>query len=637
MVTTFRSNKSFLPPKEVISWLGSFLADGAMVSVRSEEGNSILVLTHLSSGDVSLAPISKSEIQKEREVVDIYDPRRCKKQTVGEWVELYRSHSLVVCEEGRHHEETINLRAGLKSSEKKESIRYIRSILELLQHADEGLVSAPEASLTPVFDLPATVGVALWVEGRLRGSAIHSSDQLKEAFSQATIAAARHAHYKPLFGDEFKECTVEVTLIKDPGVVISNAQLGENIIDANKAYYLTTPHKTGWLLPEVLNIRIFGSLRGHLETLAAEKASLTEAERKKVRVQVFETDNFVAPPAQEAPLELFGAVPRKREWLPNTEYFSREKMFEQAAQWLVDVQDTRDGSFPAVINPVTDRVNMFIQWPRMAMTLQGLVAYAISRNQEQRYCTTIKKALAFLEQNLQGQLHYMSSSDLYLARVYLGHIYAEHGEYERASNVTQALLAESYVQSVLLGEEGSSPIPKLQIASLMVRCGPADGGYLHKAKEVADQLYDTFYNYHNKGIDLVAYAELPCVYHRLSVVLSESAKSDAVKKYEELSRLYISSQHDDGSFPAYSNGSFSQTRAVGKILEVLALDPRNASSVERGLRWLETMQYTPTSSFFTSPQRRVPCMGGFRYGYTNYELWADAVGHVLLCASRLHT
>ncbi len=525
------------------------------------------------------------------------------------FLQVFTSPVLAVWENPEQIREFIPLRRGLSEFEKK----------LLLDIAREGLAkflttgrwpslhtSARRAEIPSRLHRKSDVGVALWVDGRMRGSMIETGKHLLEGILSAAALASKDSRFPPVQADELPHTRIEITLIRPLKVPLREEEYRANEIYPTKGYVLTEKDHVGWYLPEMFNVRRFTTLKEFAQSLATEKAKLGVSPNAKRVIRTFDTEDFIESADEtHRPLSLLGPAVS----FGTVRFPLQESVLDRltlAAQWLCGLQQ-ENGSMPAILSPLFmyEKNDLL----RQTFTLLALAEYhrtfpspAIDR--------VLKRGAQYLARIEKQEPH------TFLCEVYRGQLAIARGDREVAERIG-AKFAELPLSKF-------EPITYAQLLVFFAKLN--ERGHPH-VSELLSALERTFKEQRRKNasMNLAVWAEAALAFHFHSSPMKES-----------VIEWILPYQNRDGSFPRDTHGGLPYTRGTGKIFEVLALWPdRYHDALGRALSWLLSMQYTEDSLFFVSPERRDRFLGGFRHDMLNADTWIDAAGHILLGAARL--
>lgn len=533
-----------------------------------------------------------------------------------QWVNIFGSPEIEMFENRNRISGTPPLRWGLSEEEKILALKIARDSLVKFLSDGKYLEREYLFSLPPRFNLKTDFDVALWVKGRLRGSAVIENYQLGEGIAQAALLAAHDQRFKPLDAGELPDARIEITLISNLRLPLTKAELKRNAIYPEKGYLLEAGNRKGWYLPEVFNVIRFRNLEEFLGNLAAEKARLPRPAYKKANIYIFEVDDFIELENREKPLSLWGpTAPISKDVIANSQEFVIDRC-RLAADWLCQIQES-DGNIPPIIDPLTGRIVRQSDWPRLAFTAWALAEFGKATS-EKKYVQTAEKSFEYLKKFLILNSQFpVPSYELTLA--YFGQLALALGHHQDAyfarTKINERLTALQF-----------EPITLAQIASFFKVILWNDRRFLEPFEKITGTLKEKFENALAAKVvmNLAVWAELA---NTLWDVDSEFSR--------KVAEWLKSQQLLNGAFPESTVSDFVYTRGTGKIFEVLALDfKNNRAEITVALTWLLAMQYNRENTFFVPKEIRQRILGAFRHDYFNTEAWIDAVGHILLGATR---
>lgn len=512
----------------------------------------------------------------------------------------------------------------LSEEEKMLALKIARESLEQSFRKDKLSISqaVPER-----FKEQATLDVAYWMKGVLRGSQIVSEKPLHEGLRESALKAAHDPRFKPLAAEELDGVRIEITLMSDARTLLSDQDIENNAIDPSRGYRLVSGHHTGWFLPEVFNVSRFRDLRELLEFLIVQKAGLPKTALDRATIETFEVDDFIESEDQSKALTLVGPI---TQGAPATESFQEkgrkedlEACLRNAADQLLRIQEA-DGNIPPVINPLTGKEHQ-IDWMRLPFAAHALAVYGKTIGDE-RYVAAAEKAGKYIRENAYEH-PFLSPYAKTLCRVYSAELLLALGRNDEAESTAQEIFQR-------IDAIRAEPILFLKAASLLLSFG-GKSEFSTKALSLFEHVYAGFHELAEKkqAIGLAYFPELITVGLQLHESTGEEKYFDIAVRTRD---WYVRQQLPDGSFPDVSGGTFAYTRCAGKIFEVLALRPQeNEASILEAFRWIRDMQYDKENMFFIPERHRERVRGGFRHDAFNQEVWIDASAHVLIGGARL--
>ena len=503
------------------------------------------------------------------------------------------------------------LRWGLTDEEKKIAFRIARDAITVFLANGASLEKKYFLDLPRRFSIKTDVDVALWVDGKVRGSWIVEHDEIGGGIAKAAIGAVRDTRFKPLAEEELGKTRIEITVMNCPRIPLSLEERANTTIYSEKGYLLKDGNgRRGWFLPEVLNVKRFGNLQEFLGDLAEKKAGITREAFRNAKISVFEVDDFIESHDRSRPLCLRGpVVDIGAPVVDSTFVIPRARA---AADWLCSIQET-DGNMPPVINPLSG-LEKQINLPPLAFTALALVEFGRAAKEE-KYIRAAKKSFAYLQKYLLMDTETrIVHHDVALA--YVGQLALALGETMSALDAAECIKKR-------LSDIPREPITLLQIGNFFKQLKE-----FHRYAEIPINIAKKFFETEQArggAQNLALWAE---------AVNASRGVDDAFSLRVE--KWLVSRQLSDGSFPASTKGGLPYARGTGKIFEVLALNPeKNSAVIKKTLTWLVSMQYDRESAFFIRPEIYSNINGAFRHDDLNQEAWIDAAGHVLLGVARL--
>ena len=153
-----------------------------------------------------------------------------------EWQLIFQSSELEIYESQKRFngKQFKPLRWGLNEAEKKTALKIARDALEKFLENREQLDNSYFTRLPPRLFFKTNLDVALWVRGRLRGSAVVENRHLGEGIAEAVILASRDFRFKPLSLEELTDTIIEITLMHELRLPLSADELKRGVIYPEK-------------------------------------------------------------------------------------------------------------------------------------------------------------------------------------------------------------------------------------------------------------------------------------------------------------------------------------------------------------------------------------------------------------------
>ncbi|RJQ37436.1 AMMECR1 domain-containing protein [Candidatus Parcubacteria bacterium] len=539
------------------------------------------------------------------------------------WIAIFSSPDLEILENKTRAPSVTPLRWRLSREEKMLALRIARKTLEELFSQKKHKDSDP---LPERFSLKSDLGVALWVDGRLRGSSVIRGKRLEEGIRAAALSASRDSRFKPIGSSDLARLRIEITIISDLRIPLSDRELSKNAIYAEKGYGVRFEERIGWFFPEVFNVRKFKNLSEFLNALVKEKAKV-ESPYSRDNVFMFEVDDFIESD-RHVVSSLYGPLIKPVRSYKTTDLKSSLK---STADWLCRIQEP-DGNIPPISDPLTGRMNQ-IDWPRLAFSLWALAEFG-NAIESDTYARASERGFEYLkrhlllgqsdEMTLIGEHHTQMNRPVISNRMLT---LAYFGQLSRALKKLNESLSAAREIAESINTVGVDTITKSQICSFLRIFSKDDEVFRKSFETLAAALKRDFMRIvkDQKAANLAIWAELAHIF-------LEADSDFSATVYAWLKRQ----QHYDGSFPTSPSDTAAYTRGTGKILEVLAADPiGHNDAITRSLQWLATMQYNDDNMFFIRRELQPIFMGAFRHDFLNPEAWIDSSGHFLLAGTRL--
>lgn len=551
------------------------------------------------------------------------------------WQNIFSSPDIIILEnKNRGNNDLAPLRWGLDNQEKIQTLKIARQSLEFfLKTGKNAKLEKFEKIISPRFKLTGNVGVALWTNGRLRGSRIIKNQKLSRAIIKAVTNAARDERFKPIEIGELSDIRIEITLISEIQVPLVKENLENNHIYPEKGYYLEYFNREAWYLPETFNILKFNNLKKFLEDLKNNKARLNQVDLldHRLYIKTFEVLDFIESRDHSIFFDLNGPVFRKKS-LTNEELLTNARY---AADWLSDNQDS-DGNISSIIDPLNSKKKQ-VDWPRLTLCVWALAEFG-KFTKNKKYVWTAKKSFEYLKK-------YIIEEELYLENISLIHAYL--GQLALFFEEKETLYTCIKKISINANPDVLDPISLQQISSFFSEVSKFDKTYLRSAINFARQAKIVFEDKlkNEKNVELALHAELANAYLKIFEITNEKKYINFSKKVIEWIARF---QMEDGSFRDKNEAGFfcTNTRGTGKIVEILALFINHKSLtryernkykaiVKKALDWIFSMQYNEENSYFIQLPIKKRVLGGIRHTYLDQNSWIDSVGHLLLGISRI--
>lgn len=537
-------------------------------------------------------------------------------QVTTDWYPLFRSSTLEVWEnKTRHLDKVLPLRFGLSPAEKLSVTGAVRQMLEDIFNGREPKLP----NLGERFKEKQTLDIAVWVDGHLRASMIEAGKSCRVALLDASRRVPHDARFESLLTkEELPRARIEITLMSSLEIPLNQDTFAQNIIDPTLGYVVRSHGRTGWYLPEVHNAVQFQNLRVMASSLARTKAKIEAHSLRPRDYRIFSVIDWIE--TDTGILSLSGSMPVEREGaLSQRDLLS---MGERAVRQLEYLQNT----YPIIPTKIHHRTGATkeIDWIRLACAAHALFAYG-QASQSERALDIAREMTRDIDNPANqevGSFQKNGHPSVYRLRTnfFLG---------EQASPETIMRVEKE------LREKKLDTISHLQGLSLLLEASQAhvlEG--MKFVSEEANRMYHQWVDQRDLATTQLAY--FPELYAIIASLFRTTDANGWQEKCVDMENWYRSKQLSDGSFPLMPSRAFAYTRGTGKILEVLACRPvENRQVLERGMRWIETMQYTPENLFFIPIENRELFWGGFRHDAFNPEVWIDAAAHVLLCIARL--
>ncbi len=538
------------------------------------------------------------------------------KNVKEEWVAIFASPSLEIWErQTLHTSSTLPLRLGLSPEEKKVLLKLARHTLTEHLGGSSTMIDATHEKYPDRFAELATLDVALWVAGELRGSIIMENKTLVSAIRETAIKAASDARFKPVVLDELSDTRIEICLMSSLRIPLLNSEYQKNEIYPSLGYTARHNNTRGWFVPAVFNCVTFATLSDLARHLARQKMGLL---RTSVDLHVFSVHDWIEAPHSE-PLLLTGPT-RKEELIgPNDIARTLHAMTESAIDQLQTTQ-RGDGTLPPIIS-VLNGVETQIDWVRLSHTVYALSTYGTYFNHS-KALSVAQKGYEYLISSL------VTHPSIHIYTKMLGVVYLYHAASARNDAATCKQLLQYILHHIdLISYE---PILYSQLSHVLLHAEKdecIERGVTLTRKVLAD------FKERRKAKTTIGYASYPELIPLLTFIAKITGDTDCLTEARQVRAWYVNAQRSDGAFPSTTNGGIPYTRGTGKIFEILSGDTEvDSSIIAHTVTWLKIMQYTSENTFFIRPHIAKGVLGGFRHDHLNASVWIDATSHILLGA-----
>lgn len=537
-------------------------------------------------------------------------PEECRKNTDDSRTRIFGSPLIEIWENKKRTGDVLPLRFGLTDEEKKTAFQIARDAITAFLANGAVLEDKYFLGRSRRFSIKADVGVALWVDGKIRGSWVAENNELGRGIALAGRGASRDIRFKPLAKEELDKTRIEITVMNYPRIPLSPKERVNARIYSEKGYMLEDENgRHGWFLPEVFNAKRFENLQEFLGDLAQKKAGIKREAWRTAKISVFEVDDFIESHDRSRPLRLLGPVVDLGGEIVDLAFVMKHA--RAAADWLCSIQE-EDGNMPPVIDPLFGTQKQ-INLPPLAFTAWALAELGHA-TREEKYTQAARKSFAYLKKYILTDAETGTAyRDVLLA--YVGQLALALGETKSAEDA--ALRIKKRLSNI-----EHEPITLLQVGNFFKQL-KAFHLYAGIPLTIAKRIFETA-SAQGGVMNLAVWAEAVNAFRG-----TDDAFAIRVKEW------LVSRQLSNGSFPATTSGGIPYTRGTGKIFETLALEPqKNMAVLEKTLTWLFSMQYDKEKAFFIRPLIYPSVEGAFRHDDVNQEAWIDAAGHLLLGVAR---
>ncbi len=518
-----------------------------------------------------------------------------------------------------------SIRFGLSKLDEMLAFTIVRESAQSF-FAEKNTFSGSKNSLPSTFNEPASICVALWVRGAVRGSVIVHKETLRQALIEAGRKVCIDARFKPVSQQEFVESSIEITIMSDLQIPLSKKDFKLDVINPWAGYIIEYKDKRGWYMPEMFNCIQARSLKKFTYDLALNKAHLTERELVDATVSTFLVHDFIESVDHTTSFKMDASVPDEQK-----HNFSKALLIETGLllhSQLAYNQES-DGNIPPIFNPLTGTKKQ-VGWSQLACTSWALAAFGKAIHDDV-ILGTAGTSFQYLKGNIfkEGLLKKRTLTATLPYFIRTAKILGD----ETAMRAGIVCLHRE-IKEITSYE----PILYANISSVLAKEGASFTNSINQAIHLATVAHEDFLKRKNTGknISLAQYPELIPAF----LALYDATKDATYReKADSLLNWTRSFQLPHGAFPQMNVGiPNSYTRGTGKIFEVLSLQyPLHKNETQKIFNWLRHMQYTPASLYFIKPELHPYALGGLRHDYLNQELWIDGSAHTLIGLSRILT
>lgn len=530
---------------------------------------------------------------------------------------IYEDFDFQLLEDVARHKGLIPVRFGLNESEKKELLSLARCTM--LNFFDSKEIGDSSKEILLDFErlgMTGGAGVAVWVEGEVRGSMIIDSGlSLRDSVVKASKLAVRDLRFKPVTKIELSSAQIEITIISEVKIIAHKQE-----INYNNGYLAVSNDIRGWYIPEVFNCRNFWSYSEFRDSLLLSKAKLpagTEYQLFNFTVQDFIDNNNHF-------LNLNGPiVDRGATNLVDEAIFMKAK---SAADWICASQEY-DGNIPAIIDVISGCVKQRTDWVRLTFVAWALSDFGV-RTKDPMYVSAAEKAYSYFEK------YFIDENPVNMDPLTLGIAYSYAGKYLLSAHCNdKAKMIEKRISGI--DDKNINIFSAINILSFRVRFAVMTHSSFGNQIDLFFNLVSKFKEDKTKPETQIA------TYPELAVVASELYKHFGEEVYQEIAtEIYLwlkGHQLSDGSFKARVGGGLAYTRGTTKVFEVLSVDNQTHSeAIELSLSWIDKMQYNSFNTFFVKDKNKPRIIGSLRSGVGNTDAWIDSAAHFIIGVSRLN-
>lgn len=548
---------------------------------------------------------------------------------LARWTCLFFSSQIEIWESQDRHKDTLPLRFGLSTDEAALAITIARVSIE----QSLGCEQTPLPTFPKRFSEPATVDVALYVGGTLRGSIIVENMPFGEAIAEAARRASCDPRKKRLSAHELSQTAITISWISNLRIAVTNNDFVSGFIDGRRGYETRVNNERYWLLPSIFNEEHFIGMSDLRDRFFETKVGIPRNRASAFPLRSFLTHGYLGLPNARDTYVLDGPVPvvhSKNSRSHLGEHNGTVELHDcgkRAASWLLAMQE-EDGYLPLFFDPIYGRSGRSDP-VRMSCTLHTLGYYALATNDD-AVRNAAKRLLRYLTNALADGAIRISPMNYSLAYAYLARAsiaLGAQGEALRFAALSESFLASAHYEPLYYGN----------LASMYAELG-TNSVFTHgvkKGAEIAETCFNDFLKRIQKKehINLVSFAELAHAYVALWRASGNHAYRERARR---VALLLKEPMMPNGAIPVARDIPHVLTRGCGKIFEVLASDPKeHTDALVAIFSWLKKLQFEETHGYCFPPERTARLIGGFRHDYANPEAWIDGAGHVLLGIARL--
>lgn len=502
------------------------------------------------------------------------------------------------------------LRLGIDLNRKKEITSRVIEIIR--SHLSGGRM--PEYVSDSFYDQYQDIDIAIWINGRLRASAVVTGKRLGEALFECSELSLRDLRFKPISLFDFGLAKIEINFLSDLYIPLIDEDYLDNQIDPTMGYFGTSHTRQGWYLPTVHNTNYFSGLDNMLKHLSREKMNLEKI--SKLTYKQFSVYGWIQDGKNI--LELNGPIVSTQfKGSPN---LLAKEILEESIDWIQRLQE-EDGNIPAVIG--IDGVRKQFSFITLGCLGYSLVYTGLSLKNDKalqigdkifKYLDTERNS--YLRKNYS---HPISSVYFFRLSLLLG---KSIDQKEIDSLLNKSLTAKDsifWLQTISLLCEYEFATKKSVYVDLII----SETNRAIKEFENKQKIHSS---------ETALYPELIFILISLYKITSQDIWS---QKAKDIRDWYINIQKSDGSFPSKLNSTSSNIRGTGKIFEALSAFSNQDLALYKILFYIKTVQYNHHNLYWANEQEKDFLRGGFRNDLLNREAWVDASAHVILGCARL--
>ncbi len=561
---------------------------------------------------------------------------------------------------------------SLTDDEKKSLLKLARETIERrLKGENMNLLDEyKEQMIRDKFNREIYVDVALYVDGKLRGSQIVPASSIPQAVSKAALNAIVDPRFSPLRKEEIDKTTIEIYVMGER-FPVANLDLsakrppeyfgrqGFFLLDKNSG-------KRGYFLPSVFNKLYFNSVKSFLSSLCLKSGLGDECFKDKNIILFVYDGQYFAENSSGGVINFEGTVP-----VFDDTYFkniSWENKLYMAARWLskrqlpyggfLTVQYAISGDDSEKEDLLRDGFSVFALWEVFRVTGEQEIFNAAELGLEFLNDGGILRKKEDIFKVLEEQKMPTGNLTFLIMANISAYQQTKIEEYLRAAKTAADYLVSKVNEE---GEflstygtdddnsEGSDIVSGQAIVALSrLALITRDERYQSTALKAGDFVISQFRSQRRLNqkddLSLASKAWLTNAFYELY-------QSTHDKKYAEfgieVADWLLSYQRQSGpksivgSFPNTPSDEYTYIAGTGKIGEAMVDAYRLAeelgiqtekykNALDLTLRWLSLFQYEKDTVYFFKPNIQPQILGGLRQDFRTPTLRTDYAGHYII-------